>query len=79
VSQVAAPAAAWDGDVAVTGRVINGPVDVVGALTNALAADPPDLVVMGTRTPQGVWRLLLGSTAAGVAHRSPAPVLVVRV
>jgi nucleotide-binding universal stress UspA family protein len=69
-------AAAWRGDVAVTGRAIYDPVDVDGALIGALVADPPDLVVMGTRAPHGLRRLILGSTAAAVAHGSPAPVLV---
>jgi nucleotide-binding universal stress UspA family protein len=72
-------AAAWTGDVPVTGTVIYDPVDVAGALIDAFADDPPDLVVMGTRAPQGLRRLILGSTAAAVAHRSPAPVLVVSV
>lgn len=74
---IEAIATAWRGDGAVTGRAIYDPVDVDGALTGALVADPPELVVMGTRAPQGLRRLILGSTAAAVAHGSPAPVLVV--
>ena len=74
---VEALAAAWRGDVAITGRAIYDPVDVDGALISAFAADPPNLVVMGTRAPHGLRRLILGSTAAAVAHASPAPVLVV--
>lgn len=70
-------AAAWSGDVPVTGQAIYDPVDVDGALADAFAADPPDLVVMGTRSPHGLRRLIFGSTAAALAHRSPAPVLVV--
>jgi nucleotide-binding universal stress UspA family protein len=76
---VEAVAATWRGDVAVTGRALYDPVDVDGALIGAFVADPPDLVVMGTRAPQGLRRLILGSTAAAVAHGSPAPVLVVPV
>jgi nucleotide-binding universal stress UspA family protein len=74
---VEAVAAAWRDDVVVTGRAIYDPVDVDGALIGAFVADPPDLVVMGTRAPHGLRRLILGSTAAAVAHGSPAPVLVV--
>ncbi|MEW6470878.1 MAG: universal stress protein [Actinomycetota bacterium] len=70
-------AAAWRGDVAVTGRAVYDPVDVDGALLDAFAADPPYLVVMGTRAPHGLRRLILGSIAAAVAHAAPAPVLVV--
>jgi nucleotide-binding universal stress UspA family protein len=67
----------WSGDVAVTGQVIYDPVDVDGALAQALADAAPDLVVMGTRSARGLRRLIFGSTAAALAHRSPAPVLVV--
>lgn len=74
---VEALASAWSGDVPVTGRVLYDPVDVDGALADAFAADPPDLVVMGTRSPRGLRRLIFGSTAAALSHRSPAPVLVV--
>jgi len=74
---VAGVAAAWNGDVPVSGRAIYDPVDVDGALVGALVADPPDLVVMGTRAPHGLRRLILGSSAAAVAHGSPAPVLVI--
>jgi nucleotide-binding universal stress UspA family protein len=63
--------------VLVTGKVIWDPVDVDGALVDAFAPDPPDLVVMGTRAPGGLRRLAFGSTAAAVAHAAPAPVLVV--
>jgi nucleotide-binding universal stress UspA family protein len=74
---VASLAAAWSGPVAVKGEVIYDPVDVDGAIVDALAGDPAGLVVMGTRRPLGLRRLVFGSTAAAVAHRSPAPVLVV--
>jgi nucleotide-binding universal stress UspA family protein len=74
---VKALASAWNGDVAVTGQVIYDAVDVDGALADAFVADPPDLVVMGTRSPHGLRRLIFGSTAAALSHRSPAPVLVV--
>jgi nucleotide-binding universal stress UspA family protein len=69
--------AAWRYDVPVTGRALYDPVDVDGALIRAFVADPPDLVVVGTLATQGLRRLILGSTAAAVAHGSPAPVLVV--
>jgi len=74
---VASLAGAWNGDVPVSGRAVYDPVDVDGALVRAFAADPTELVVMGTRAPRGLRRLILGSTAAAVAHGSPAPVLVV--
>ena len=70
-------AEAWTGDVTVTGTAIYDPVDVDGALVDAFRADRPDLVVMGTRAPHGLRRMILGSTAAAVAHASPTPVLVV--
>lgn len=70
-------AAACSGPVPVEGKVIYDPVDVDGAIVGALAGDPAGLVVMGTRRPQGLRRLVFGSTAAAVAHRSPAPVLAV--
>lgn len=70
-------AATWSGPVPVKGDVVYDPVDVDGAIVGALAGDPASLVVMGTRRPQGLRRLVFGSTAAAVAHRSPAPVLVV--
>jgi nucleotide-binding universal stress UspA family protein len=67
----------WSGPVPVRGEVLYDPVDVDGAIVDSLAADPAGLVVMGTRRPHGLRRLVFGSTAAAVAHRSPAPVLVV--
>jgi len=70
-------AADWGATVPVSGRVIYDPVDVDGALLDAFAPEPPDLVVMGTRAPRGLRRLIFGSTAAAVAHGAPAPVLVV--
>ncbi|HVW31345.1 MAG TPA: universal stress protein, partial [Acidimicrobiia bacterium] len=74
---IAAVVAGWRGDAVVTGRAIYDPVQVAGALIRAVCADPPTLIVMGTRSPHGLRRLLLGSTAAEVAHGAPAPVLVV--
>jgi nucleotide-binding universal stress UspA family protein len=74
---VAALASRWNAQVPVMGRAIYDPVDVGGALAAAFAAEPPDLVVMGTRSPHGLRRLIFGSTAAALSHRSPAPVLVV--
>jgi nucleotide-binding universal stress UspA family protein len=70
-------AAAWTGSVKVTGTVIYDPVDVDGAIVDSLNAHPAALVVTGTRRPKGLRRLVFGSTPAAVAHRSPAPVLVV--
>ena len=61
----------------VTGRVVYDPVDVDGAIVDALTDDPASLVVMGTRRPQGLRRLVFGSTAAAVAHRSPVPTFIV--
>jgi nucleotide-binding universal stress UspA family protein len=68
---------AWSGEVPVTGKAIYDPVDVDRALVREFGVDRPDLVVMGTRSDHGLRRLILGSTAAAVAHRSPAPVLAV--
>jgi nucleotide-binding universal stress UspA family protein len=68
---------AWSGEVPVTGKAIYDPVDVDRALVREFGVGRPDLVVMGTRSDHGLRRLILGSTAAAVAHRSPAPVLAV--
>jgi nucleotide-binding universal stress UspA family protein len=38
-----------------------------------------DLVVMGSHGRSGLSRLLIGSVTEGVLHRSPVPVLTVRV
>lgn len=37
-----------------------------------------DLIVMGTHGRRGIQRLLMGSDASLVVHRSPVPVLLVR-
>jgi nucleotide-binding universal stress UspA family protein len=74
---VDALAAAWTGSVPVAGQAVYDPVDVDGAIIRTLADDPAALVVMGTRRPQGLRRLVFGSTAAAVAHRSPIPSLIV--
>ncbi len=37
-----------------------------------------DLIVMGTHGRTGLVRLVLGSIAEGVIHRSPVPILLVR-
>jgi nucleotide-binding universal stress UspA family protein len=70
-------ASAWSGEVLVTGKAIYDPVDVNGALVRQFSVDRPDLVVMGTRSADGLRRLILGNTAAAVAHKAPAPVLTV--
>jgi nucleotide-binding universal stress UspA family protein len=74
---VAGLAASWSGAVQVSGEAIYDPVDVDGAIVDVLAEHPAALVVMGTRRPHGLRRLVFGSTAAAVAHHSPVPVLVV--
>ena len=76
---IAALVAAWTDDVPVTGRVIYDPVSVDRPLLQSIVAEQAGLVVMGTRSPHGLRRLVLGSTAAEVTHGSPAPVLVVPV
>lgn len=54
------------------------PTDHIGALISREAADwPADLVLVGTHGRRRLERMLLGSTAEGVARLSPAPVLLV--
>ena len=47
------------------------------ALVDEAAFWPADLIVLGAHGRRGVERLLLGSTADGVARRSGIPVLLV--
>jgi len=47
------------------------------ALVDEAASWPADLIVLGAHGRRGVERLLLGSTADGVARRSGIPVLLV--
>jgi len=48
------------------------------ALVEEAASWPAELVVLGAHGRRGVERLLLGSTAEGVARRSTTPLLLVR-
>jgi nucleotide-binding universal stress UspA family protein len=38
---------------------------------------PADLIVVGTHSRSGLSRLFLGSTAEGIVHHSPCPVVIV--
>lgn len=56
-------------------RLVEGPaVDALCTLVGELGAR---MIVVGTRAPTGLARLL-GSTADAVIHKAPCPVLVVR-
>lgn len=74
---VAGLVSAWDGPVPVAGRALYDPVDVNGPLVTASAEAGAALIVMGTKAPRGLRRLIFGSTAAAVAHDAAVPVLVV--
>jgi nucleotide-binding universal stress UspA family protein len=50
----------------------------VFAIADALAADRPDLVVLGTHGRTGLLHVLLGSVAEKIVRHSPCPALVVR-
>lgn len=52
--------------------------DVRSTILDTIAADTPDLLVMGTRGIGGVRRTVLGSTASAVLHHSPCSVLIAR-
>lgn len=59
----------------ITLAVVEG--DVIPRLLSYIDERRPDLVVLGTRGPGWLERLVLGSTAAAVRRRASAPVLVV--
>lgn len=54
----------------------------VGAVTptilDAVEADRADLIVMSTHGRTGLARVVLGSVAEGVAHRTNVPVMLIR-
>jgi nucleotide-binding universal stress UspA family protein len=52
--------------------------DVRATILDTIAADGPDLVVMGTRGIGGLRRTVLGSTAHAVIHHAPCSVLIAR-
>ncbi len=52
--------------------------EVPGALLEWLAANPQELVVVGSRGLSRGRRLLLGSVSAELVQKAPCPVLVVR-
>lgn len=56
-------------------RLIEGPA--VDALVNIVRETGARYLVVGTRAPTGLSRLL-GSTADALVHKAPCPVLVVR-
>ena len=64
--------AAWSGRVRVVAEV--GPP--AAAILRAVRASAADLLLLRTRSRQGVSRLLFGSTAAEVLQGSPVPVLM---
>jgi nucleotide-binding universal stress UspA family protein len=64
-------------DLAVTATVLYDPVGVAGALCDHAGATGASLIVMVSKPRAGSERALLGSTAMGVLHDSPVPVLVV--
>lgn len=51
---------------------------VVSMLTEGIARENPDLVVLGTHGWTGLLHVLLGSIAEKIVRHSPSPVLVVR-
>ena len=51
---------------------------IVDELLAQLDANPPDLLVMGSRGLSAAKRLLLGSVSDAVAHHVRCPVLIVR-
>jgi len=53
-------------------------IDPVDAIVRFAEELPASLVLMGTHGRRGAARLVLGSVAMGVVHRSPCPVMVVR-
>ena len=48
------------------------------AIIKAIAEHHCDLVIMGTNGRRGLKRLMMGSVAKEVVHRSPVPVLTTR-
>ena len=48
------------------------------AIVEEAKAWQADLIIMGTHGRTGLMRLVLGSVAQGVLHRTPGPVLLVR-
>ena len=53
------------------------PQHVAGAIAEAAAGWPADLVVLGTHGRRGMERWMIGSVAEGVLRRSTVPVLLV--
>ena len=65
----------WGAGVALTARYAEGvPPICVKEEAEAVSAD---LIVMGTHGRTGIAHLLYGSTAQGVAHGAPCPVLTI--
>ena len=60
----------------VTGICLEGVI--VDELLAHLEANPPDLLVMGSRGLSAARRLLLGSVSDAIAHHVGCPVLIVR-
>lgn len=68
---------AEDGHVPVK-RVHSRGVEPGEVILDYAASEDVDLIVLGTHSRRGMRRLLLGSVAEKVTHRSQCPVLVVR-
>lgn len=76
----AAAQAARAADMAAETRLVETAAPMqqpAAALVEEAASWPADLVVLGARGRSAVERLLLGSTADGVARRATIPVLLV--
>lgn len=65
-----------DGLSRVTGVCLEGVI--VDELLGHLEANPPDLLVIGSRGLSAAKRLLLGSVSDAIAHHVSCPVLIVR-
>jgi len=76
----AAQAAAREAGVEAQTRVLEG--SRAGGIADAVVAEagawPARMIVLGTHGRQGLERLLVGSVAEAVLHRSAVPVLLVR-
>jgi len=64
------------GVTSVTGLCLEGAI--VDELLNHIDANPPDLLVLGSRGLSAAKRLLLGSVSDAVAHHVKCPVLLVK-
>jgi nucleotide-binding universal stress UspA family protein len=58
--------------------VITTPMSIVGAIVNYAEKENINIIILGSSGNTGFKRMLLGSTASGVATYAHCPVLVVR-